>query len=265
MTGTQAGGPALTAEHVVKSFGGVVAVDGASISVEEGKVAGLMGANGAGKSTLVSMLSGFLRPDSGTVRFRDTDVSRLGPAGAARLGLIRTFQEAAPIRGLNALDNIRVGMHTRFRGGPIAALLHTPAMRRQERDRRREALELLSEVGMSGLEYVDAGQLTFGQLRFLEVARALAAAPRLLLLDEPSAGLNKVESDMLVRLIKRIQGQGLGFLVIDHSVPFLFEICERITVMNFGRVIAEGPPELIEGDPAVRAAYLGTEEVTEAS
>ena len=183
----------------------------------------------------------------------------------ARHGLIRTFQEGAPIRGLSALDNVLVGMHTRFRGGPLAAILRTPGMRRQERALRAEGRALLEEVGLGDLAAVDAARLTFGQLRFLEIARALGASPRLLLLDEPTAGLNKVESDRLTALIRRVQAQGAGLLIVDHNVPFLFAICERITVMNYGEVIADAPPAEIEQDTAVHAAYLGTDHLLEVS
>jgi ABC-type branched-subunit amino acid transport system ATPase component len=158
------------------------------------------------------------------------------------------------------MDNVRVGMHTRFRDGPFAAILHLPGSRRQEAALRKEAEQLLFEVGLGELRYVDAARLTFGQLRFLEIARALAASPRLLLLDEPTAGLNATESQMLAELIGRIRhSSGLGLLLVDHNVPFLFNLCDRITVMNYGEIIAEDAPQHIEKDPAVHAAYLGTE------
>jgi branched-chain amino acid transport system ATP-binding protein len=254
----------LCAANVTKTFGGVVAVKNASINLEGGTLAGLIGPNGAGKSTLLSILSGFLRPDGGKVTLDKHDVSRLGPSRTARLGLVRTFQEAAPIAGLSALDNVRVGMHTRFRNGPFAAILHVPSSRREELALREDAQHLLNEVGLRELQDVDAGRLTFGQLRFLEIARALAASPQLLLLDEPTAGLNATESQMLADLIGRIRhSSGLGLLLVDHNVPFLFNLCDRITVMNYGEIIAEGAPQLIEKDPAVHAAYLGTEELVE--
>lgn len=250
----------LEAAEVAKRFGGVTAIKRASVVVHEGRVTGLIGPNGAGKSTLLSILSGFVRPDGGSVVFDGENVSVRGPAVMARRGLIRTFQEGAPIRGLSALDNVLVGMHTRFRGGPLAALVRTPGMRRQEKALRAEARALLQEIGLGDVADVDAARLTFGQLRFLEIARALGASPQLLLLDEPTAGLNKVESDRLTALVRRMQVQGAGLMIVDHNVPFLFAICERVTVMNYGEVIAEGPPAEIEQDTAVRAAYLGTEE-----
>jgi branched-chain amino acid transport system ATP-binding protein len=254
----------LRAAHVTKAFGGVVAVKDASIDLEQGMVAGLIGPNGAGKSTFLSILSGFLRPDRGKVTLGERDVSRLGPSRTARLGLVRTFQEAAPIAGLSALDNIRVGMHTRFRDGPFAAILHLPGSRAHEAELRKQARLLLSDVGLADLQEVDAARLTFGQLRFLEIARALAASPRLLLLDEPTAGLNATEAQLLAELIARIRASsGLGLLLVDHNVPFLFNLCDRITVMNYGEIIAEGAPREIEKDPAVHAAYLGTDDVIE--
>jgi branched-chain amino acid transport system ATP-binding protein len=253
----------LVASGVRKAFGGVVAVDDASITVGESLVSGLIGPNGAGKSTLLSILSGFLRPDTGTVRLGELDVTRRGPVAAARHGLIRTFQAAAPVRSLSVRDNVLLGMHLRFKGGPFAALLQTPGMRSQEREARTEAAQLLEDIGLEDIADVDAGRLTFGQLRFLEIARALAARPRLLLLDEPTAGLNTVESDRLGSLIGLIRGRGVGLLVVDHNVPFLFGLCDRITVMNYGSIIAEGPPTEIETNPEVREAYLGTERLVE--
>jgi branched-chain amino acid transport system ATP-binding protein len=254
----------LRATQVTKAFGGVVAVKNASIQLEQEMVAGLIGPNGAGKSTFLSILSGFLPPDSGKVTLDGRDVSRLGPSRTARLGLVRTFQEAAPIAGLTALDNVRVGMHTRFHR-PLAAILHLPGSRAREAELRKQAHLLLLDVGLGELQHVDAARLTFGQLRFLEIARALAASPRLLLLDEPTAGLNATESQMLAELIRRIRhSSGLGLLLVDHNVPFLFNLCDRITVMNYGEIIAEGEPQHIENNPAVHAAYLGTEESAEA-
>jgi ABC-type branched-subunit amino acid transport system ATPase component len=253
----------LVATGVRKTFGGVVAVADASITVSEARVSGLIGPNGAGKSTLLSILSGFLRPDTGTVRLGGLDVTRRGPVAAARQGLIRTFQAAAPVRSLSVRDNVLLGMHLRFTGGPFAALVRTPAMRALEREARREAAGLLEDIGLLELADADAGRLTFGQLRFLEIARALAAHPRLLLLDEPTAGLNTVESDRLASLIDLIRSRGVGLLIVDHNVPFLFGICDRITAMNYGSIIAEGPPGEIETNPDVHEAYLGTERIVE--
>jgi branched-chain amino acid transport system ATP-binding protein len=255
--------PDLVASGVRKAFGGVIAVNNASITVSESRVSGLIGPNGAGKSTLLSILSGFLRPDAGTVRLGELDVARRGAAAAAQHGLVRTFQAAAPVRSLSVRDNVLLGMHLRFTGGPVSVLLRTPTMRAQERDARLEAAVLIEDIGLADLADVDAGRLTFGQLRFLEIARALAARPGLLMLDEPTAGLNTVESDRLVALITSIRDRGVGVLVVDHNVPFLFGLCDRITVMNYGSIIAEGPPAEIEADPAVREAYLGTERIVE--
>lgn len=253
----------LVASGLRKAFGGVVAVDNASITVSEAKVYGLIGPNGAGKSTLLGLLSGFLRPDVGTVRLGDLDVARRGPTAAAKRGLIRTFQAAAPVRSLSVRDNVLLGMHLRFSGGPLSALVRTPAYRLQEREARAEAVDLLEDIGLADIADADAGRLTFGQLRFLEIARALAARPKLLLLDEPTAGLNTVESDRLASLIVLIRERGVGLLVVDHNVPFLFGLCDRITVMNYGSIIAEGPPAEIETNPEVREAYLGTERLVE--
>lgn len=256
------GGP-LVASDISKHFGGVTAVSEVSLTVPPGRISGLIGPNGAGKSTMLALISGFLRPDSGSVNFRGRRLVGMSQTSIVRLGVARTFQQATPLAGLSVLENVLVGLHGSYRGGPAAALFSTPGMRRQERERVERARELLDEFGLTNQADADAADLPFGQLRFLEIARALATEPRLLLLDEPAAGLNRVESDRLADLISNIRAQGVGVLVVDHDIPFLFNICESITVMNFGRVIASGSPPEIENDPAVRAAYLSTEETAE--
>ncbi len=249
---------ALVARGLSKHFGGVAAVTAVSLRVNGGEVAGLIGPNGAGKSTLLSLLSGFIRPDSGSVTLGEVELVGKDPVAIARMGLARTFQQAAPLAGLSAIDNVLVGLHRSYRGGPMAALLRTPGMRRQEKELRHLARELLAEVGLAAQAESDAADLTFGQLRLLEIARAVASGPRILLLDEPAAGLNRVESDRLAAIIQAIRERGVGVLVVDHDVPFLFNLCQTITCMDFGRVIAVGSPAEIEANPDVRAAYLST-------
>jgi branched-chain amino acid transport system ATP-binding protein len=249
--------PTLDVAGAHKRFGGVPAVVDVSLQVVAGGVSGLIGPNGAGKSTLLSIASGFVRPDAGSVRLDGAELVGKSPVRISRLGLARTFQQAAPLAGLTVLDNVLVGLHRAYRGGPLAALLRTPRMRRQERELTGRARALLAEVGLDEKTDVDAADLTFGQLRLLEIARSLASGPRVLLLDEPAAGLNRVESDRVAQVIVGTSRRGVGVLVVDHDVPFLLDICQHITCMDSGKVIASGTPSEIEKSPAVRAAYLG--------
>jgi branched-chain amino acid transport system ATP-binding protein len=250
----------LAATAIAKSFGGVHALRGVDLTIPERTIIGLIGPNGAGKSTLLKALCGFVVPDSGAVTLGSVTVSGLTPSQIARAGLVTTFQHATPISGLSAIDNVLVGMTDRHSGGTFSALCGTPAYRASERRQRERARELLHSFGLERLADLDAGGLSFGQLRLLEIARAVAAEPRLLLLDEPAAGLNRVEINSMTTVIRSLRDEhGMGVLVVDHDVPFVFAISDRITAMNFGRVIAEGLPSDVEQDSAVRAAYLSVD------
>jgi branched-chain amino acid transport system ATP-binding protein len=250
----------LTATAVAKSFGGVHALQGVDLSIPERTIVGLIGPNGAGKSTLLKALCGFVPADSGTVTLGSVSLKGLSPAQIARAGMVTTFQHATPISGLSVLDNVLVGMTEQHAGGFFSALCGTPAYRTSERQQRERGHELLHSFGLKRLADLDAGGLSFGQLRLLEIARAVAARPRLLLLDEPAAGLNRVEINAMTAAIRSLRDEhGMGVLVVDHDVPFVFDISDRITAMNFGRVIAEGSPSDIEQDSAVRSAYLSVE------
>ncbi|WP_432827003.1 ABC transporter ATP-binding protein [Dactylosporangium sp. CA-092794] len=256
--GTRPGG--LAAAGITKSFGGVHALQGVNLTIPERTIVGLIGPNGAGKSTLLKALCGFVVPDAGTVTLGPVTISGLSPARVARAGLVTTFQHATPISGLSVLDNVLVGMTEQHAGGLFSALCGTPAYRSSERRQRERGHELLRSFGLGHLAGLDAGGLSFGQLRLLEIARAVAAGPRLLLLDEPAAGLNRVEIDRMTAAIRSLRDEhGMGVLVVDHDVPFVFDISNRITAMNFGRVIAEGSPTDIEHDSAVRSAYLSVD------
>jgi ABC-type branched-subunit amino acid transport system ATPase component len=251
----------LVAAGLSKAFGGVKAVDDADITVRGAAVSGLIGPNGAGKTTVLKMLSGFLRPDRGTLRIGDEDILRRDAARIARAGVVTTFQHATPIGELSVVDNVLVGMTQRHAGGVLSAVTGLGPARASEREQRREAGELLERFALGDLADVRAAQLSFGQLRMLELLRAVAARPRVLLLDEPAAGLNKVETDRMAELIRWLsRDRGLGVLLVDHDVPFVFDMCEHITVMNFGRVIYAGAAADVSADPAVRAAYLGERE-----
>ena len=247
----------LTLNGVTKRFGGLVAVSELSLAVAVGQVHGLIGPNGAGKSTTIGLVTGFLRPDAGSITFGAQHLTRLPPSAIARLGISRTFQQATPLGGLSVFENVLVGLHTGYRSGLGAVLAHNRAMRHEAKAMVEEAARLLGVFGLEALAATDARNLTFGQLRFLEIARAIAMRPRILLLDEPAAGLNDAERDRLADLIRRFRDDGIGMLLVDHDVPFVFALSDRMTVMNFGSVIASGQPDAVRRDPAVREAYLG--------
>jgi ABC-type branched-subunit amino acid transport system ATPase component len=255
----------LSVERVTKRYGGVIAVSEASFAIEPGEVHGLIGPNGAGKSTMLGLISGFTRPDSGSIRYGDREFAGASPLAVVRAGVARTFQSATPLAGMSVLENALVGLHTRGTNGLLAALLRVPAQRAEEAQLRARAAAALAGVGVDLPPAADASDLSFGQLRFLEIVRALGSEPRVLLLDEPAAGLNDHESAELGRLIARLGERGVAVLLVDHDIPFVFTTCRRITVMDFGRVIADGTPEEIERDPAVRAAYLSTADEEPAS
>jgi ABC-type branched-subunit amino acid transport system ATPase component len=244
-------------EGVTKRFGGLVALSEVSIAVSIGSVHGLIGPNGAGKSTTIGLISGFLRPDAGALSFRSHDLARLSPSAIARLGISRTFQQATPLGGLSVFENVLGWMHTAYRACLGAVLARTRAARREGREMVTAAERLLGLFGLETLAGADARNLTFGQLRFLEIARAIAMRPSILLLDEPAAGLNDDERGRLADLIRRFRSDGIGILLVEHDVPFVFALSDRMTVMNFGSVIASGDPETVRRDPVVREAYLG--------
>lgn len=252
-------GAFLDATGISKRFGGVTALSDVSLRLPVGQVLGLIGPNGAGKSTFLSILAGAQRPDSGQVRFGRETLTGRGRAAAARAGVIQTFQQPSPIPGLTVSENVLVGMTMRYRHGAVAALGLSRRLRREQAGLRGRAEEILAAFGLAELARQDAAGLSFGQLRLLEIARAIAAGPRILLLDEPAAGLSSGEAAELARLIGGLRADGIGVLVVDHDVPFLFGICDAIVAMDFGRVIATGPPAVIEADEQVKAAYLSTE------
>ena len=248
---------------VTKTFGGLTAVSSASLTLRPGTVHGLIGPNGAGKSTLIGIASGFIKPFTGQVTLAGQDISAFDATRIARLGLSRTFQRATPITGLTVLENVRVGMHIHYRSGVASVLFRTPAMRREAREREAAARRVLDDFELGADADQDAADLPFGKLRFLEIARAVVMQPLLLLLDEPAAGLSSVETERLAAIIRVQAAQGTGILLVDHDVPFVFSLCDHVTVMNFGSVIASGKPDDVYHDRAVHEAYLGTPEAAQ--
>jgi branched-chain amino acid transport system ATP-binding protein len=248
----------LSLKNVSKSFGGLVAVDDVSFDVAERGVTAIIGPNGAGKTTLFSLISGFLRPSLGKVVFQGEDITGLAPQLVAKRGVVRTFQLVKLFEDLSVLDNVKVGRHLHASGGLVAALLRPPAARREEREVEAKARELLAFVGLAAQAEAPATSLGYGQQRLLEMARALAAEPRMLLLDEPAAGLDAAESAALSRLIRSVAEGGTTVLLIEHDMTLVMNTADHVIVVDFGRKIAEGPPEAVRRDPAVIAAYLGS-------
>ncbi len=248
----------LRADELSRSFGGVQALKQVSFAFVEGQIGALIGPNGAGKTTLFDILTGFLPPTSGSVQFRGQPLNGLSCQQIAGLGIARTFQNLQLFTNMTVLENVMVGCHGRGRGGLLAAALKWPA-RREEAWIRATALEMLKRVGLAGQAETPADALPFGQKRLLEIARALAMKPSLLLLDEPAAGLNRVESATLVELIRRIRAGGTSVVLVEHDMETVMELAEHIVVLDFGRKIAEGSPGEISLDERVIAAYLGQE------
>ena len=249
----------LSVRGLTKRFDGLVANNEIDLDVPEGSLFAVIGPNGAGKTTFFNMLSGFLAPTAGTIALDGKDITRVTQEKIAAMGLIRTFQLVQMFQGMSAAENVEVGSHLRTRGGVASALLRPPWLRRQEEDIRAKARELLAFVGLGRQADMNAELLPFGQQRSLEAARAMAAEPRLLLLDEPAAVLNAHETDALAEVIQHINQRGITVLLIEHDVGLVTRIAHRIAVLDFGCKIAEGAPDEIKKHPDVIAAYLGTE------
>jgi branched-chain amino acid transport system ATP-binding protein len=248
-------GSILEVRRLTKRFGGLTAVAGLDFDLREGEILGVIGPNGAGKTTTFNIIAGTYDADEGEIRFAGQPILGLPPHRIARLGIMRTFQHNRPFSGMPVLENVMVGAHTRFTSG-FAKLLMGGGKLEEQRQRRR-AEELVEFVGLAGLRDADVGTLSFGQGRLLEIARALAGEPKLLLFDEPAAGLTLAEAERIAGVIRGIAERGIAVLLIEHDMRFLLPLASRVVVLNFGARIAEGTPQEVRSQPAVMEAYLG--------
>jgi ABC-type branched-subunit amino acid transport system ATPase component len=251
--------PLLRAEGLAKRFGGVQAVRDISLAVAAGSVFAVIGPNGAGKSTLLNLMSGIHQPDAGALRFAGGDLIGLAAHRRARLGIARTFQKIRLFKQLSALDNVLAGFHRHHRLRPWQYVLHGSAFARDRLRRREAAQALLAFVGLECRAATLAGSLAYGEQRMLEVARALATEPRLLLVDEPAAGLNAAEVAALFQRIDDLRQRGMSVVVVEHNMDLVMSIADRVLVMDYGQMLFEGTPDQVQRHPAVIAAYLGTE------
>lgn len=249
----------MSVDGVSKSFGGLDALREVSFKVHEGQIKALIGPNGAGKTTLFNLASGSYRPTKGRVLFAGTDVTGRPPHRICRMGLGRTFQHSLVFDEMSLLDNVAVGRYSRTGAGLLSAALSLPRHRREERETLKAAHEALRRVGLDSLADEPAENLPMGERHLLEIARALASEPRLLLLDEPAAGLNDEETERLGETVRKIRDEGVTVLLVEHDMTFVMDISDEVVVLDYGRKIAEGPPLMIQDNEEVIKAYLGEE------
>jgi branched-chain amino acid transport system ATP-binding protein len=248
----------LTVNGLSKSFGGVNAVSDVSFTVAEGAIYAVIGPNGAGKTTLFNLISGIYTPSSGQVLLGDESVQNMRPEQLAQRGMSRTFQNLQVCLNMSAIENVMVGAHLRLNSSVFAGLLRLPSLRRADKACREEAAELMDFVGVGRYVSADANQLPYGALKRLEVARALAARPKLLLLDEPAAGLNDTETGEIGLLIRKVAERGVTVVLVEHDMKLVMEMSDRVFVMDHGMGLAEGTPAEVRANPQVVEAYLGT-------
>lgn len=255
----------LSVERIFVHFGGVTALGNLSGAIAENSITAIIGPNGAGKTTLINVIAGAIMPSQGNVVFKGEDITQLPPHKVAERGIARTFQNLRLFRHMTTLENVMVGRHVKTSSGFLSCALKLPSSRRDEKAIRRNALEYLDFVGLGDRANEDALSMPFGLQRHLEIARALALEPELVLLDEPAGGLNPGETENLAGLIRRIRDQGITVVLIEHDMSLVMNISDHIMVLNYGQKIAEGTPDAIQRDETVIEAYLGKEEPVRAA
>lgn len=247
----------LRLKNITQIFGGLTALEDVSFTVKEGSITGVIGPNGAGKTTLFNVVTGLYTQTQGEVFLGGENISFLNTEELAGRGLVRTFQNVELFRQMTVLENVMVGLHTRSKSGIFSCALKLPGQIREEKNIRAKSMEWLAFTGIAGLADVTAGNLPFGKGRLLEISRALAAKPKMILMDEPAAGLNSRETAELALLIRKICQSGVTVVLVEHDMDLVMDVCESIVVLNLGKKLAEGTPREIQENPAVIAAYLG--------